>query len=177
MKQFVEDMKTLRKNMIPEKGHSTAYQKLANAIDAASKLSETTADMSEKQKKEAYIQASLDVVYAADNYSIGKEKERRTQEGTDCFDNAMDALAIVSKHTGKARNQPMNLRVSDIVGRIANKRDAAGQDMADFGLYQFEQSYGASRAKNRMKQIMAKKKGKNKGKNKENNMISNVNKK
>ncbi|MBR6221874.1 MAG: hypothetical protein IKQ71_00400 [Lachnospiraceae bacterium] len=156
--KYKEDMKILADNMVSEKGHSTEYKNLVESIKAAANLN--TEGMTDREKASAFRQANVDLVYAATQYIKGKKKRRRTEEGRDCFDNTMDALAIVSKYSPKRQGEYLNIRIGGIIGDIMNKR---GGYVPELNLQSFETKYGAKRALARNTQkLEAKNKGKNK---------------
>ncbi|MBR1508790.1 MAG: hypothetical protein IJ619_12400 [Eubacterium sp.] len=151
---FVDEMKKISDNMISEKGHSDEYKAFVRAVRKAASLNDNIIDMTPEKKAEVFLQAGLDVVHAADKYIEGREKISRKQERNDCINNALDALAAVSRYTSKDKGQPMNLRITDIIARIQKKRN----DINDgINMVTFEDSYGGKRAETRRKQIDARK--------------------
>ena len=113
--------------------------------------------MTPEKKVEVFGQAVNDIVLSVSRYVDGKESAKKSKEDLKTFNNAMDALAIVSKYT-KKKGMRLNQRVSDIIEKINTKRDAA----SEINLDNFEKDYGKKRIvaemQNQAEQQAAKKK-------------------
>ena len=143
---FVDEMKTLSENMISSKGHSDEYKALFDAVKEASELNVKTADMSPEKKAKEFRNISIKVVHAVDAYTTGKEKIRWTTKGEDCFNNAMDALSVVSRNTARQKGYEIHPRASEIISRIQNVRGESQTIQKN----NFENQFGGNRAQTRM---------------------------
>lgn len=155
---YIKDMKTLANSMRSDKGRSTEYQNLVKAIKAASTLGEETANMSAKDKQEAFINANFNVIRAVKTYVKGKEKIRVQDKGNDAFNNSMDALAIISKYT-KQQGLVANQAVAKLYGDILDRSNRTYLDVRNL-----EKNFGAKRAADAFKIRQEKENKKNKNK-------------
>ena len=146
---FINEMQQLSNNMISSKWHSDNYKALFNAVKEAANLNQKTAGMSDAEKAEEFRNISIKVIHAVDAYTVKKEKVRSTTKGEDCFNNAMDALAIVSKNTAKQKGDKVHPRAQEIISRIQNVRG----ESRTIKKMNFENVFGGKRAETRMTEI------------------------
>ena len=93
---YFKDMNELLNQMMDPSKRSKAYQKLYEAVRNAAELRDK--DMSPAKKAEAIRNANIDIYDAVENYTKGKENVRRSEDGNIRFDNAIDALATVTRY-------------------------------------------------------------------------------
>ena len=83
--------------MVDPKGHSKEYKKLVESVRKAAALETRMVGKSASDKAEMLRKANLDVIEASEKYMKGKEKIRWGDEGKACFNNALDAIVVVSR--------------------------------------------------------------------------------
>ncbi len=134
--KFSEDMQKLRDNLMDPKNRSTEFQQMAGCIKKAAALKDEKFE-TDKKREDAYSQAALMVAFTVTKYMKGKKSVRVHEGGNYRFDNALDALAIVSKYTknGIRRANKLIDRINEVRG---NKKPINKGDFVD--------KYGASRA-------------------------------
>lgn len=147
---YKKEMKLLSKNMLTKQGRSREYQNLYDAVKAASEIDLTQGDAAVK-----IADANKKVIDAVMKYTDGKEKVRTTTSGKDRFDNAIDAMSIVSAFAPATYKQYAN----ELVSRINKARgidkltNAERQKRTDLVIMN---SYGGERAKNRINELAKK---------------------
>lgn len=142
---YTNDMKTLLDNMVDPKGHSDKYKKLYDNIKAAVELKDKLAQINDPAEKLSQItEANVAVFSAAANYMKGKEKVRTFEEGRNAFSNALDAIAVLTKHAPNISVRTNKVLKDINKVRNNNRPDAANYINADT----FTQNYGAQNAKN-----------------------------
>ncbi|MCR5585981.1 MAG: hypothetical protein K6F77_00420 [Lachnospiraceae bacterium] len=138
---YVEDMQLLSENMQPEAGHSKEYINLVNAIREAANLNETTEGMSPAKKAEAFTNANINVFTAVQKYIKGKKSVRVKDSGKRCFNNALDAIAVVSKYNSST------VKVNKILKRINMVRNNGNPQAINYiDPNTFQEHYGAQAA-------------------------------
>ncbi len=142
---YTNDMKTLLDNMVDPKGHSDKYKKLYDSIKAATELKDKLAQINHPAEKLSQItEANVAVFSAAADYMKGKEKVRTFEEGRNAFSNALDAIAVLTKHAPNISVRTNKVLKDINKVRNNNRPDAANYINADT----FTQNYGAQNAKN-----------------------------
>jgi len=144
---YCKEMKTLSENMVNPAKHSQEYKNLYNAIKEAADLGHLKNNMSEEEYADKLRLTSIKVFGAARKYMQGKEKVRTFPEGRECFDNALDAIAVVTK------NAPgVSKRTEKLITRIDNARKDKNGKIEELKYISetphiFANIYGADRAK------------------------------
>ena len=139
---YTASMKKLADSMVDPKGHSREYKNLVACVKKAAALEATTKDLSAEKKAEAFRQANLDIFEATKKYTKGKERVRRTREGRACFNNALDAVATVSRFAPGA-----NVRTSELLLGINMVRNNGNPQSVNYiNTNNFTEAYGAERA-------------------------------
>ena len=135
---FRKDMEELKKNMLDSKKRSDEYIDLVRCVDRVINLKNKENEFKNPEERQtAYNQAAFLVTFGATNYMKGKKKVRTTDDGKYRFDNALDALAIVSKHAPKSEQ-----RIDKVIDRINYVRGK--KEPIDKGT--FKQTYGVNHA-------------------------------
>ena len=131
----------LLNNMMNTKGRSAKYTKLYNSIRDAAALQ--IENMSPEDKASAICTANLKIIEAIKGYTKGKEKVRSTDDGKDSFDNALDALAIVSRFApGTAGKKD---KIIQDINNVRNHNNPDAANYIDAGT--LEENYGVAHSK------------------------------
>lgn len=120
-------MKKLHENMVNEEGHSREYQRLSDHIKKLSEIEAKTAGMTPNKRDKEIMKTVVNLVQAATKYMNGKEKLRGTTEGKACFNNALDAIAELTKHI-----PGMKPRADVIIDKINTIRTSKKINKEDF---------------------------------------------
>ena len=139
IENYTNDLSKLLNSMSSPNKRSAEYKKLHEAIKQAAEINSEA--LTPKQKKSRIIEANFDILLAVEKYVDGKEKVRRSLGGQYSFDNAMDALAIVTKYSNG-----MTKLSKDIINKINTVRDVSAQDAKYIDPNTLTVKYGASRA-------------------------------
>ena len=142
-KSYIQDMKTLYENIASSDGHSKEYKALVNAVKDAANIDITAKGLTPERIKTMFKSANMKLIGAADDYIKGKEKVRRSKEGSACFDNTLDAVAIVNKYA-KGTNYQTKKQL-DKINRIRNKNNPNAANYINPDT--FVEKYGAQNAK------------------------------
>ena len=146
---YLKEMKMLAENMMPKEGRTPLYQNFHQAVQDAASI-----DLNQPGASEKIAEANKKLIKAIKDYTKGKKKVRSSQDGRDRFDNAMDALSIVSLFSRDAER----MDVKELVTRVNTVRDAKTASNKDFVSMR---KHGGERAKNRNKEIAAENQKKN----------------
>ncbi len=133
-------MRTLCQNMMSSEGRSDEYKELVSAVQAIGNLGANGSD-------EAYINASARLLRAINEYTNDKMSARFQFDGNERFDNALDALAVMTTYTPGVASVGNNLakRVSDARNAAVNTVDYIR--LSDYGVQR------AQNAKNERQEI------------------------
>lgn len=88
---YINQMKSLGRNMFPDKDASPAYKKLVSSIKTVGSLDRQDPDFELK-----FLAANEGVMNAIKSYSKGKKSVRTFEDGRSKFDNCLDALSIIN---------------------------------------------------------------------------------
>nr|MCR5419368.1 hypothetical protein [Lachnospiraceae bacterium] len=98
---YIDDMSSLYGNMMPSKKRSREYQALHKAVKKIADLKGKYDMNNEKDRLAAekeIMKLNVNLVSCITAYTDGKEKTRFTDDGKERFNNAVDALAILSRN-------------------------------------------------------------------------------
>ncbi|MCR5148184.1 MAG: hypothetical protein K6C35_04355 [Eubacterium sp.] len=132
---YLDSMKTLHENMKLKDGRSPEYRNLYDCVKFISEL-----DPNSHNFENTLMRANKALLQAVRLYTKGKEKRRTFEGGRDRFDNAMDALAIMS-----ANVPGLKKTIISTVNKI-NKIRNVNEDHRDFVKLE---NHGAAAAANR----------------------------
>ncbi|MCR5477051.1 MAG: hypothetical protein K6E92_05445 [Lachnospiraceae bacterium] len=97
MEAFHDDLQILAESMQePRITNSSEYKRLYEAVQKAAKMTAPGKYPSDRELADL----NMELMVRTDNYIQGKEKLRKFEDGQARFDSAMDALAILNRHTG-----------------------------------------------------------------------------
>ena len=133
-------MKTLCQNMMSSEERSDEYKELVSAVQAIGNLGANATD-------EAFSNASARLLRAINEYTNDKMSVRFQFDGNERFDNALDALSVMTTYTPGVASVGNNLakRVSDTRNVSANSVDYIR--LSDYGVQR------AQKAKNERQEI------------------------
>ena len=133
-------MKTLCQNMMSSEERSDEYKELVSAVQAIGNLGANATD-------EAFSNASARLLRAINEYTNDKMSVRFQFDGNERFDNALDALSVMTTYTPGVASVGNNLakRVSDTRKASANSVDYIR--LSDYGVQR------AQKAKNERQEI------------------------
>ncbi|MBR6221960.1 MAG: hypothetical protein IKQ71_00835 [Lachnospiraceae bacterium] len=140
VEKYLDDMNKLSKSMMSSEGRSKEYQAYANAVKRVADLKakyDLSLDRDKTACAEELVGLNMDLVTSVQNYMGDKMKVRSTTNGKARFDNALDALAIVSQNMPKLRGF-----VSRTIDDINKARGAKAGSEKFVGI----EAYGAARA-------------------------------
>ena len=141
LKAYFKCLASLKKYMMSRKGRSEKYQEFYDSIDAAAGLKDSKLSPEELQIEVG--KANLRIVEAVRNYVSGKEKVRSTQNGKDSFDNALDALSIVTQFAPATDSFK-----DDIISNINRVRNRNNKDAENYIYPEYlRENYGVKHAK------------------------------
>ena len=161
MKNYSTDMKKLLDNMWDPNGRSDEYNKLYNAVKAASEVNGK--DLTPEEKASEIRVANVKIFDAVAAYIKGKEKIRTSSNGNARFANALDALAIASKYA-----PGMDTRRNALINKINKIRGVKAGNDAFINIATFTERWGAARAKSAKDDYNARQQQKQNSRNKSN---------
>ena len=139
---YLKEMKTLASNMMPKKGRSREYQNLYDAVQSAASI-----DLKDPEASKKIAEANRKIVAATDIYTTGKEKIRSSTGGKDRFNNAIDAVSIVSAFAAAADPMEIGSMVNRI-NAVRRKADSDKKNIID------TKNFGGDRASKRNMEIL-----------------------
>ena len=120
IKDYVKKMKVLAENMPMEDNRSAQYNTMANCIKEVSEIDPA------KTSKDRIIVKNYKLMQSIERNIQGKERVRRTNSGMECFNTALDALAIMNDH-----NPALNDKTNSIVDKINYTRGSERSNHKD----------------------------------------------
>jgi hypothetical protein len=139
--EYISEINKLAENMMSSEGRSDEYKAFAKAVKNIADLSgkyDYTSATDIKAASDEIVDLNMKLFLTAQNYITGKEKVRTTTDGKERFNNAIDALSIMSEHTANVKEF-----VDIMVDVINTKRKAT----LDSNKYVDIDNYGAARAR------------------------------
>ena len=98
---------------------------------------------SAQEKAEMLRQANLDIMEASEDYMMGTEKVRWGDEGKACFNNALDAVATVTKFA-----PGVSIRAGELIAGVNEIRNHGNPEAPSYiDMSRLTENYGADRAK------------------------------
>ena len=135
--EYVNDMKTLYQNLAADKNKSKEYKQFTNIVKEISEIDVSKQGFNE----DVFTEANIRLIQAVKKFTAGKEKPRRDANANACFNNTMDALAIMNKYT-KCEGMVVNQKIGNIIADIQNVRGESDS----IRVKDFEKQFGAQRA-------------------------------
>ena len=123
--ELISDMKTLLGNMMSSADRSPEYKAMVMGVKRIAEMD--PASVSSIKGQSALIVANSELMRRIDGYMKGKKSVRRSDDGKERFNNALDALAVLNKHVKGAESI-----TKDIVGRINQVRNANNEMHKDY---------------------------------------------
>ena len=120
IKDYVKKMKVLAENMPMEDNRSAQYNTMANCIKEVSEIDPA------KTSRDRIIVKNYKLMQSIERNIQGKERVRRTNSGMECFNTALDALAIMNDH-----NPALNDKTNSIVDKINYTRGSERSNHKD----------------------------------------------
>ena len=120
IKDYVKKMKVLAENMPMEDNRSAQYNTMANCIKEVSEIDPA------KISRDRIIVKNYKLMQSIERNIQGKERVRRTNSGMECFNTALDALAIMNDH-----NPALNDKTNSIVDKINYTRGSERSNHKD----------------------------------------------
>ena len=131
---YVDKMKTLVSSLMTSDNRSAEYKNMVNALKEVSELDPNSAMLTQDE----IISKNYKAMESLEKYMKGKKRVRKTDVGKEHFDNALDALSIMSEH-----NAMLGDKAQSIVDRINEVR---GSEAPEHENHVSLSNYGAERA-------------------------------
>ena len=135
--EYVNDMKTLYQNLAADKNKSKEYKQFTNIVKEISEIDVSKQGFNE----DVFTDANIRLIQAVKKFTAGKEKPRKDANANACFNNTMDALAIMNKYT-KCEGMVVNQKIGNIIADIQNVRGESDS----IRVKDFETKFGVQRA-------------------------------
>ena len=142
-RDYTREMASLRDNMIDPASHSKEYRAVFEGVNDMARLElYLDAGLSNEELEEKFIAKGINLMDSVMKYTKGREKEMKDPERRACFQNALDALAIMGKFTWGTREISERLIQEINMVRNRGQKDAANYLDPDV----VDREYGAMRA-------------------------------
>ena len=139
---YQKNIKKILDNMSSPKGRTEKYNNFYNSVKAVAELDISKAAESDEAKKEieaAIISANDKLFDSAHAYIKGYEKVRKSPQGVNSFNNALDVFSTVTKYSNGV--SVCTQKVIDDINAVRGKNQPLDRDMRNF-----LKNYGSERA-------------------------------